>query len=203
MYSGALAGTDNLRHQHSTHPAARASPPPGSTAEKHRCPGLAAGRPEAIAAAPPCLHRCCSATGRGINPSFSSRSDWSVGMCDVLISSSLCMNWFLIYWHVNSLGRVVVICGYLCLTDKQKYSTLCCCEICKLCLDIYLYVWNILQWSWLDQRICMKCSTVELVGVCLPEFNFLLHSDPIPTCVDHFILSVNRSLNFELLLISC
>jgi hypothetical protein len=41
------------------------------------------------------------------------------------------------------------------------------------------------------------------VPVCLLEFDYLLHSDQIPTCcVNHFIFSVNRSRNFELLLIS-
>jgi hypothetical protein len=58
------------------------------------------------------------------NPSFSSSSDSSADMC-VMICSSPCMHyWFLISWCVNSLGRVVVLCGCFCLADKRKYSAL-------------------------------------------------------------------------------
>jgi hypothetical protein len=59
----ALAGADNQRCHHHTHPVAWTSPPPGPTAERQHCPGLAAGRPEATA---PWLHRCGSAIGNGI-----------------------------------------------------------------------------------------------------------------------------------------
>jgi hypothetical protein len=50
MYTGALAGADNQRRHHPTHPAARASPLPRPTSERHPGTGLATGQPEAAAA---------------------------------------------------------------------------------------------------------------------------------------------------------
>jgi hypothetical protein len=50
MYTGALAGADNQRGHHPTHPVARASPLPGPTSEGHPGTSLATGQPEVAAA---------------------------------------------------------------------------------------------------------------------------------------------------------
>jgi hypothetical protein len=82
----ALACADNQRHHHLTQPAARASPLPRPTAERHPCPGLAAGGPEASAAAP-FLHPYGSAIGE-VSIFHLVIGLIQVLICDVLISSS-------------------------------------------------------------------------------------------------------------------
>jgi hypothetical protein len=131
----ALACADKQRHHHPTWLAVRASPPPGPTAERHPFPGLAAGRPEASASTP-CLHRYGSAI---VEVSI---LHLVIGLIQMLICV---MCWLVLllhelvldFWVCKFSGRGVVLCGCFFLADKQNILH-CCCEIGKLCLDIYI-----------------------------------------------------------------